>query len=375
MPIQHRPTVAEIDLEALRSNYREIKKRITEETSILAIVKANAYGHGALICSRVLEGMGISRFGVATLEEGMELRQEGIKSHIFILGGLLTESLQAFIDFRLRPVIHQLDDLQKWGAFLKKQNREHAIHLKIDTGMGRLGFFPSQIDEVVKILKEYPEIQLEGVMTHLARADEENPESTQEQFNLFTQLKKSFQEKGFKIPFYHIANSAAVIDGKLDSYQMVRPGLVLYGAYPHPRHQTAIALKPVMKLKTKIMSLKKYPIGVALGYGGTFVTQRESLIGILPIGYADGYPRLVSNRGSVLVCGKRAPVVGRVSMDLTLIDVTEIPEAQLNDEVVLLGRQKEEQIHAEEVATWAETISYEIFCGVSSRVPRVYVGL
>ena len=225
------------------------------------------------------------------------------------------------------------------------------------------------------LLKQYPEVVVEGILTHLARADEAEPEPTDRQFLLFERLRKILGEKGKEIPCAHIANSSSIIDGRLDAYSMVRPGILLYGAYPHPRHREKISLKPVMTFKTKILSVKKIPPGSAVSYGGTWVSKRESLIAILPVGYADGYPRHLSNRGEVLLKGRRVPVVGRVCMDLTVIDVTDVPGTAIGDEVVLIGEQGGERITAEEVADRAETISYEIFCGISSRVPRIYKGL
>ena len=373
--IQYRPTVAEIDLHALRPNVTEIQKRVPKERSIMAIVKANAYGHGAVFCVRALEGCGIRNFGVATLEEGMELRDAGIRGNIFVLGGLLTSSFGEFIQFRLRPVLHQLSEVRRFAAYLKESNRECQVHIKLDTGMGRLGIFPSEIEELVLLIKNNPLLKVEGILTHLAQADEEDAAPSERQFNIFRELKRILAEKGISSPIFHLANSAAVVDGRLDGFEMVRPGIILYGAHPHERQRAMIDLKPVMKLKSQIASLKRFGPGSPISYGGTFVTQRESLVAALPIGYADGYPRQVSNRASVLVRGKRAPVVGRVCMDLTMIDVTDVPEAAVGDEVVLIGMQETEQIRAEEVAAWAETISYEVFCGISARVPRIYVGL
>lgn len=385
MAIQYRSTTAEIDLHAFRSNFLEIKKRLSQGISPMAIVKANAYGHGAVRCARTLEELGVRQFGVATVEEGVELRDAGIRAEIVVLDGLLTDSLQVFLDYRLKPVLHQLEDVSRWGSFLHEKTKEETAYIKLDTGMGRLGFLPSQTDALVELLKKYSEILVQGIFTHLAQADEEESAPTERQFVLFERMHQIFeakilearmgyQPKGNKT-IYTIANSAAIIDDRLSGYSLVRPGIILYGAYPHIRHRDKISLKPVMKLKTVLCGIKQFPSGSALGYGATFVTQRESRIGILPIGYADGYPRLVSNKGSVLVRGKRAPVVGRISMDLTSVDVTDIPECASGDEVVLIGSQGEDWLRAEEVAGWADTISYEIFCGISSRVPRIYRGI
>ncbi len=374
MTIHYRPTYAEVSLDALRFNIKAVKARLPQGTQPLAVVKANAYGHGALRCSRALEECGIRHFGVATLEEGIELRNVGIRGEVLVFDGLLSGAPKIFVEHRLRPVISNLEDLQKIGEYLREVGREQAVHLKFDTGMGRLGFLPSHIDDVVAVLKKYAEINLAGLMTHLARADEEDAAPTDRQCVLFERILKILEEKGVKAPI-HFANSAAIIDRALEGQSFVRPGIMLYGAYPHPRHRSKIELRPVMALKSSLAEVRKVSPQTALGYGGTFVTQRDSLIGVLPLGYADGYPRLLSNKGYVLVGGKKAPVVGRISMDLTLVDLTEIPEAKTGDEVVLIGAQGEEKISAEDVANWADTISYEILCGISSRVPRIYTGL
>lgn len=373
--IHYRPTVCEIDLNAFRHNLRQAQQLVSPNTTLLAIVKANAYGHGMVQCARAAHGLGVRNFGVATVEEGLELRQAGMRGDVFILGGLLSNSLQEFREYNLKPVIHHLDDFCRLGDFSKETNHMFDVHLKVDTGMGRLGFSPSEMEGFLEKVKKYPLINIEGVMTHLARADEPEQEPTERQFILFQRLKNILSEKGIKVPFYHLANSAAILDKRVQAGEWARPGIMLYGAYPNPRHLAKCELKPVMTLKTKVLTLKNFPQGSPISYGGTFVTNRQSRIAILPIGYADGYPRLVSNRGVVLVRGKRAPVVGRVCMDLTMVDVTDIPDVMVGDEVILIGCHGTEQIRAEEVAAWAETISYELFCGISARVPRVYVGM
>ncbi|MDO8519424.1 MAG: alanine racemase [Deltaproteobacteria bacterium] len=375
MSIQYRPTLASIDLQALRHNVGEIKKRIPPGVALMAVVKANAYGHGAVFCARVFKGSGVESLAVATPEEGMELRNAGLRGDIFVLDGLLKGKISHFQEFQLTPVVHCREDLDRLAGELKDKERPLAVHLKIDTGMGRLGFLPQELDDVGQTLRTHRQLAVTGILTHLAQADEENAEPTDRQFLLFEKLRKILPEKGLNAPLYHIANSAAIIDGRLTGFEVARPGIMLYGCYPHPRHREKISLKPVMTFKTEVMSVRKMPKGSPLGYGGTFVTERDSTIAALPVGYADGYPRLVSNRGHVLIKGKKAKVVGRVSMDLTLVDVTDIGEVKTGDEAVLIGAQGSETVVAEEVAAWAETISYEILCGISSRVPRVYTGL
>ncbi len=372
--IQYRQTSVVIDLNAIRHNAREtLSKTNPHQMHLMAIVKADAYGHGASVIAKTLQGAGVQHLAVATIEEGIQLREAGIKASITVLGGLFGDSGKIFSEYRLFPVIHQMPDLIRLGNYLKQIDRPLTVHIKIDTGMGRLGFLPTETTAAIDFLRGHSQIKVEGVMTHLARADEPDPKPTEEQFFLFQHLTGHFSPMGIKV--FHIANSAAIIEGRLNGFQLARPGIMLYGAYPHPRHRELINLKPAMTFRTKILGIKKYPIGACLSYGGTFVTQRESLIATLPVGYADGYPRLVSNRGYVLVRGQKAPVVGRVCMDLTLVDVTDIIDATLEDDVLLFGQSGDHYLPVEEVATWAETISYEILCGISKRVPRIYEGM
>lgn len=375
MSIHYRPTVAEIDLKAFRANVAALQKKLPSPFDLMAVIKANAYGHGAVMCARTLKGLGVTKLAVATVEEGIELRDAGIRSDIYVLGGCLTPSLRELLDYQLKPVLHFTEEFLRFGAFLKENDRQHPVQVKFDTGMGRLGFLPSQTEEVAAMMRKYSQLQVEGILTHLARADEEESAPTEKQFEIFNRLRAEMISKGAKVPFYHIANSAALIEGKVDSFAMGRPGLMLYGAYPHPRLKDKIELQPVLTLKTAVLNIKSYLEGTPISYGGTFVTKRPSRLAVLPVGYADGYPRLLSNKGEVLIGGRRAPIVGRVCMDLTMVDVTDIPEAKPGDEVILIGSQGPEKITAEDVAAWAQTIAYEILCGISARVPRVYQGM
>jgi alanine racemase len=371
MPL-FRPTFCEIDLGALRHNFRELKKR-AGVCEILTVVKANAYGHGALAVARALVAEGALNLGVATIEEGIELRKAGISVPILCLGGPLGAQGSDFQEHSLTPVVFNEEAVRFLAQTLTPSTSPFGIHLKVDTGMGRLGVFPSQVTSILKTIQESSQLELKGVMTHLARADEPEPEPTQEQWKKFRQVEDAVKEAGFACPVFHVANSAALIEGKLDNTQMVRPGLALYGAYPHPRFREKIDLKPVMAWKTQIISLKKFPKGSPISYSATFKTTRESWIGVIATGYADGYSRLFSNRGEALVKGKRVPVVGRVCMDLTMLDLTDVVPVSLEEEVVLLGSQGTERISAEEMAEKIGTISYEIFCSISSRVPRIAV--
>jgi alanine racemase len=371
MPL-FRPTICEIDLSALRHNFRELKKK-AEGRQILSLVKANAYGHGSVAVSRVLVSEGVSCLGVASVEEGMELRRAGVGVPILCLGGSLGAGASDLLEYGLTPVVFNEEGIRFLQQSHPGNDRPLEVHLKVDTGMGRLGILPEDLEGVLSLLHGSPALKLQGVMTHLARADESEEGPTEEQRKVFLGMEKKVRGAGFQVPIFHLANSAALIDGKLDETSLVRPGIALYGAYPHPRFQDKIDLRPVMTWKSEIISLKDVPVGTPVSYGGTFVTRRRSRIAVMPVGYADGYSRLFSNRGEVLVRGVRVPVAGRVCMDLTMLDVTDLPEVGLGDEVVLIGSQGQSSIRAEELADKIGTISYEIFCAVSSRVPRIAV--
>ncbi len=369
MPL-FRPTICEINLSALRHNYRELKK-CAEGREVLAVVKANAYGHGAVNVARALASEGASCLGVATVEEGIELRKAGVLIPILCLGGAFGAQPSDLLEHALTPVVFNEESIRRLEQAQLPDGVRLGVHLKVDTGMGRLGALPEEAERLLSLLKNSPTLELRGVMTHFARADEPDEIPTAQQFKKIRQVEEVISRLELQVPFLHVANSAALIDRKLEGTQMVRPGIALYGSYPHPRFREKIDLKPVMTWKTEVISLKKFPQGTPLSYGATFKTTRPSLIAVIAVGYADGYSRLLSNRGEVLIHGKRAPVVGRVCMDLTLVDVTDLPEVNLGDEAVLLGEQGTERITAEELAEKTSTISYEIFCSVSARVPRI----
>jgi alanine racemase len=374
MSFTNRPTVAIVHLDRLRHNAKLVLSKLGAGQEGMAIIKANAYGHGSVMVARTLEASGFKRFGVATLEEGLELRKQGIRSEIHILDGLIG-NLSEYQSARLYPVIHTFEELKLVAAYAADENRDVLIDLKFDTGMGRLGFAAAQVDELMTILRKAVFLRVQCVLTHLARADEPENETTIRQYTLFRKLRDILRERGLKEARYSIVNSAALLDGRTEDFDWVRPGLCLYGAYPHVRLREAAELKPVLELKTAILAIKSVVPHTPIGYGGTFVTEKEAQIAILPIGYADGYPRLLSNMGFVLVRGKRAPIVGRISMDLTAVDVTGIPDVAVHDPVTLIGTDGVETIHVEDVAKWAQTISYEILCCLTARVPRLYQGL
>ena len=374
--IAGRPTCAHIDLDALTHNYRVIRNHAGAGVKMLAAVKANAYGHGAVECARRLEREGVDWFGVALPEEGIELRRAGVTRPILCLGGFWSGQETACLQHDLTPVVYRLDMIESLNRLARDQQKVADVHLKIDTGMGRLGVRADQVSDFIADLPGFENVRVDGLMTHLAAADDETKQDfTNEQLRKFDDAVGAFRERGFTPSFIHAANSAATFARARDGENMVRPGGTLYG-FIHdvlPANIGTPPLRPVMSLYSRIMLLKEVPRGEKLGYGTTFETQRDSLIATLPIGYDDGYSRALSNRGRVIVRGQLAPVVGRVSMDLTLIDVTDVTDIELHDRVILLGSEGNERITAEELGSMAGTISYEITCGMSNRVPRIYI--
>ncbi len=370
--LQGRPTACFVDLNALVWNFRQIRDRVGPQVKVLSMVKANGYGHGAPAIAKALAEEGTEAFGVATLEEGVELRQAGIRVPILVLAGAYPDQLDQFFDNSLIPVIHALESLKELDLAVYRREKTLTVHLKIDTGMGRLGLLAAEVDCWLPFIKKLKALKIEGVFSHFSHAESVAGTYTQEQLQLFRKVVERLRAEGLTPVLVHLANSAATITLPAAYFDMVRPGLMLYGIYPSPAMATQICLKPVLSWKTRILQLKKVPTGSSISYGQTFVTTRESRIATLPLGYADGYPRLLSNRGEVLVNGKRAPVAGRVCMDLTMIDVTDIEKVQPGDEVVLLGRQGDAEISADEMAAWANTISYEILTSISNRVPRIH---
>ena len=367
-----RPTFCSINLEALRWNFRQVRKRVGPQVKILSVVKGNAYGHGAVQVARALEDEGSYGFGVATLEEGIELRKGGLRSPVLILAGIYPEQIDELLEYHLTPTVCEVEALRLLERLARNRGVSLPFHLKVDTGMGRLGFLPSEIDSWMPELAGIKALKLEGVFSNFSQAERADGDYTQGQVETFKSVVQELQAGGHHPRLIHLANSAAVIALPSSYFTMVRPGLVLYGIYPSRDMTRRLSLKPVLTWKTRILQLKRAPKGAGISYGRTFVTKRKSLIAILPVGYADGYHRLLSNRGAVLVRGERAPIVGRVCMDLTMIDVTDIRGVQQGDEVVLLGKQGADQISADEMARWAETISYEILTSISARVPRIH---
>lgn len=369
-----RPTKAIVDLNALSHNYRVITDRLPRGVGVMAMVKADAYGHGAVQVAKVLERLNVRALGVATVEEGLELRCAGIQTQVLVMGGFLGVGSPAsvmMVEANLTPVIHSSGVLDALETDATRAGKRIGVHLKLDTGMSRLGIRPEALALVLDKLKLCSHLYLEGVMTHLATAEDE--EISRKQMDKFIEQKTHIETQLGKIPIWHIANSTALFAGNPvmvpDAGEVwARPGLSLYGSC----NKNGKGLKPVMHLESRAVLLKHVPAGTRVSYGGTYLTKRQSRLAIVPIGYADGYPWSVSGKAVALIKGKRVPVAGCVTMDMIVLDVTDVPDVLVNDEVVLLGEQGDELITLNEFAKWADTIPYEILCGISKRMPRIY---
>ncbi len=368
-PASDRPTMAAIDLHALTHNYAEVTRRIGGR-KVLAVVKAQAYGHGAVPVARHLAGLGAHMFGVALVEEGRDLRDAGIAAPILVMGPVFPEQAEALVRANLTPVVYTLPVTKALSDAAGYAGKSVAVHVKIDTGMGRIGLMPEAAADFIFAASALPGVVVEGLMTHFADADLRDKTYAAAQMDRFESLIGALDAKGITIPLRHAANSAAVLEYDRALLTMVRPGLMLYG-YDPLESGAAADVRPVLSLVTRIAHVKKVPAGVPISYGRTFVTKRESLIATIPIGYADGYSRGLSNRGEAIVRDKRVPVAGRVCMDMTMLDVTEVPGVAEGDEAVLIGSRGNERISADDIAAKTGTIAYEVLCGISGRVPRV----
>jgi alanine racemase len=374
--ISGRPTWVEINLDNLVHNFRLMKETVGTGVAIMPVVKADAYGHGAVRCAIALERAGADWFGVAMPEEALQLRSAGIRQPILCLGGFWEGQEQMLIAHELTPVMFRLDLLERLDRAARAAGRTANYHLKVDTGMGRCGVSYAELSEFLDCASRFKNVKLDGILTHFAAADEPDKIGfTMKQMARFEEAVGVARALGLAPTWIHQANSAAAVAYPRARGNLVRTGGVIYGLW---RDVTDPNLKPldwqpVMSLRTRIMLLRTFPSGTPLGYGCTFVTKRESRIATLPIGYEDGLRRALSNCGRCLVRGRSVPIVGRISMDLTIIDVTDAPSASVGDEVVIIGRQGDSEITAEEMAAQIGTISYEVTCGISERVPRIYV--
>jgi len=376
-----RPTVLDVDLDALRHNFQTASD-LSGGVPLLAVVKGNAYGHGLVPVARALNAAGAAYLGVATVAEGQALRDARIGGPVLLMGGYLPEEAPDVVAARLTPAIFTTEQIEPLADAARAAGTRLPVHLKVDTGMGRIGFAPEAAADAVGRVAARPELRLEAVFTHFAEADLADSSAAREQLARLMKLRAELGPEGAGVALWHVANSAALMRGLRPEGEgvrsLARPGIMLYGEPPSSDFTPPRPLKPVATWRARLVQVKRVPAGTPVSYGRTFVTKRESVIGTLPVGYADGYPRALSNRGRVLVGGRSVPVVGRVCMDMALVDLTDLARvaggAALGDEAVLLGTQGEGRITATEIANACGTIAYDILCAVSERVPRRYAG-
>jgi alanine racemase len=377
-----RPTWAEVSLTTLRKNFRVVQQHIGAGVNICAIVKADAYGHGAVDCAQALESEGARWFGVTSLDEAIPLREAGIRGRILLMTGFWRGEEEDIVRLKLTPTVWETGQIELFEkAATAVGVSKHPVHLKVDTGMGRLGAVPEELPRICSALKSSPHLVLEGLSTHLASSEVLDAPSVQAQLKCFEEVREFLRTQGFDPPLVHAANTGAVISCPQSWNTMVRPGIALYGYHlPFERAGREVsgsglrlAVKPALTWKTRILTLRDMRANQALGYGAIYVTKAPARIAVLPVGYADGLNRRLSSQGRVIVREHYAPIVGRISMDLTLADVTGLPGVSVGDEVVLLGATDGLSVDAREHAALAETVPYEILCGISKRVPRRHI--
>lgn len=368
------PAVAEIDVDALAHNLRTVRSCLQPHCEIMAVVKADAYGHGAAVLAEAALASGATWLGVARCLEGAALRQQGIQTPILVLGPTWPEEVEALVHHRLTPTVGHCEDADRLNRAAARRRLTYPIHLKVDTGMSRYGLLPQDCAGFFSKLGEWPHLYLQGVMTHLATADAPDDGSgTRCQLNRFRDVLQAADAQGVRPRYVHAAGSASIFRYPESHGNLVRPGISLYGSHPFPSRR-ACALRPVMRWTTRLIRIQTVPAGTGVSYGHAFVTQRPSRLGTLPVGYADGLDRGLSNIGEVLIRSRRAPLAGRVCMGLCVIDLTDMPQAQVGDEVVLIGAQGQDRLTVDDMAERCGRIPYEVLCAVGQQATRRYVG-
>ena len=363
-----------VDLAALRHNYLQLRRRLSPAAKLLAVVKADAYGHGLVPAARTLAAAGAEYLGVASLEEGLALREAGLEVPILLLMGIVPIESQATVAADLEVVLYRRDVAQALEESGRTLGKKARVHLKVDTGMGRLGLNPNEVLPFLEGIKDSSHLEALGLISHLATADDADKTYTRKQLQEFLTLLSTARGQGWELPLSHIANSAALVEVPEAHFGMARPGISLYGSPPAPGRSWGVDLKPVMSFATQVLQFKRLPPGSSISYGRTYTTTDWCNLAVLPVGYCNGYPRLLSNRGEVLLKGRRAPIRGRVCMNLTMVDVSHIPDVAEGEPVTLLGAGGGDRLTADDLAAWAETISYDIYCTLGSANPRRFVG-
>jgi len=363
----------EIDVDSFIKNWDEIKSLTDPDTKVLQVVKADAYGHGAIEISNFALKNGAVSLGVANADEGVQLRVSGIDAPILILSPSPVSEIDEIIKYNLTPSVSDIEFARELNETFKKKGAKIPVHIEVDTGMGRGGTIHYEAFDMIREILGFSNISVEGIFTHLSSSEVEDDDYNITQWKLFKDLLDHLEENGIHIPVRHLSNSGGILNFPQFNLDLVRPGIMTYGIYPSSGTASKADLAPVMSFKTTVVLLKDFPEGYSIGYSRTYVTDRPTRIATIPVGYGDGYGFILSNQGEALIRGKRAPLVGRVSMDMCTVDVSHIPECKVGDEVVLMGRQGEEYISANEIAGKAKTISYEILCALGKRAPRVFV--
>jgi alanine racemase len=366
---------AEIDLRAIRSNIAGIKRLISPHTRLMAVVKANAYGHGMVEVAQACLQEGASYLGVATPNEAVTLRKADINSQVLLLGYMPEEYAETMVENRIEVTVFNMDTAQALSQAASISDGEARLHLKIDTGMGRLGFKPDSASlELIWEISRLPGIVLQGIFSHLATADHGDKSFARQQVEIFKRFIEQLEESGVSIPLKHIANSATIMDMPEAHFDMVRSGITTYGLYPSSQvDKEKLDLTPAMRLKSKISYVKTIPEGQSVSYGRTYISEHETRVATVSIGYADGYSRLLSNRGWATIRGRKVPLIGNVCMDQCMFDVSGVENVQIGDEIILFGR-PEDGVTADDLADIIGTINYEIVCAPSRRVDRIYIG-
>jgi len=373
--VPHAPLTVKIHLESLKENFLQIRQYLSPATKILPIIKADAYGHGAIRVAQTLASLDIFGFGVTSIPEGVRLRDHDIHTPIIIMGPLLAHHIQDIIHYQFTPVISHPAILQQLLTELPSHKQPFPIHLKVDTGLHRLGF---EAEEALSLLSSLSPsaspVSIQGLLTHFADADNPDPSLTNQQLQQFQTFTQLVQTQGIHVPIYHMANSAGILFHPQSHLGMVRPGIMLYGYTPgHEITSSPIELQPVMYASTYIAHLRSLGPGEVVGYNALFRTRRLSQIAVLPIGYTHGFQRRLTGTGHVLIQGIPAPIIGKICMDMMMVDVTDIPHPTIGEEVMLLGKQGEKEITAQDYAMWLDTIPYEILCGIGGKADRTYI--
>lgn len=362
-----------IDLDAIEDNVRALRAHIGPHVELVAVVKANAYGHGAVQAAHAALAGGAQRLAIGRTVEGVQLRRAGITAPILNLCYTMPDEAETILEGGFTATVASIEGAQALSRRAAALGLTAAVHIKVDTGMGRYGLLPDEVLPFLAQVSALPALDIEGIFTHFSTADSRDKSYTQQQMSIFTSVLKSAQEAGHSFRVRHAANSAAVLDLPETHLDAVRPGLALYGLYPSDEVSHDVVLRPALSIRSHAARVRTLPPGSSISYGRTFITQRPTQVVLVPVGYGDGYHRVLSNRGSVLIHGQRAPVIGRVCMDHLMVDATAVAGVEQDDEVVVLGEQDGACISAEEIAALAGTINYEVVTGLAARLPRVYV--